>query len=318
VLELLLVASIAVLWRELKRDEWRVGVIAPLLLSSPYFLELHMGQFTFATCALLAIGLLMLDRSSKKSLAGGTLAFTIAVLLKMFPLASCAALIRYRRGFVAAAIAGVVVLAVTVPYFLEYRAEWQSFAKTNFGDTKSEGFHGGNYGLLYVIFLFAKDLGGHPAVVSFLKFAAVWQMIVLGLTAALVLWRKPTMLTGGLALAFAHMISYKHVWEHHASGAVVCAAFLLIRMNQDRRWWGRWVVVVCLLCLALPTPFVLVDALDIGVYDPTNDWSKLGRYLLPMCKAVPVLVLWIITCVQSYRERGVTPPAPWTVDSRDR
>jgi len=311
VLELLLIACAWLLWRELGTDEWRVGVIAPLLLSSPYFLELHMGQFTFATSALLAIGLLCLDRATKKSLAGGTAAFAAAVLLKVFPLAAGAALLRYRRGFLAGAIAAGLVVAVSLPYFLGHEADWRSFAKTNFGDTKTEGFHGGNYGFLYVLFLYAKDTGGHPAVLHFLKFAAVWQIAVLGVTAALVLWRKPTMLTGGLVLAFAHMNSYKHVWEHHASGALVLAAFLLIRMNQDRLWWGRWVVLACLVIIALPTPFLFVDAIDPRVYDPTNSWSKLGRYLLPMSKAIPMLVLWVIGCVQCFRERGVTPPPPW-------
>ncbi|MBA3457707.1 MAG: DUF2029 domain-containing protein [Deltaproteobacteria bacterium] len=304
VLELLLLVAAGLLWRELRSDEWRVAVIAPLLLASPYFLELHMGQFTFATSVLLAMGLLFLDRGSKKSLAGGTLAFAVAVLLKVFPLVAGAALLRYRRGFIAGAITAALVVAISLPYFLGHEADWRSFAKTNFGDTKTEGFHGGNYGFLYVLFLFAKDTGGHPAVLKFLEFAAIWQIAILGVTAALVLWRKPTMLTGGLVLAFAHMSSYKHVWEHHASGAVVLAAFLLIRMNQDRPWWGRWVVLGCLLILALPTPFYFVDALDPRVYDPTNSWSKLGRYLLPMCKAIPMLVCWMIGCVQVFRERG--------------
>lgn len=312
VLELLLLVAAFVVWRELRSDEWRVAVIAPLLLASPYFLELHMGQFTFATSMLLAIGLLFLDRGSKKSLAGGSLAFAAAVLLKVFPLVAGAALLRYRRGFVAGAIAGLLVVGVSLPYFLGHEADWQSFAKTNFGNTKTEGFHGGNYGFLYVLFLYAKDTGGHPAVLNFLELARIWQFAILGFTAALVLWRKPTMLTGGLVLAFAHMNSYKHVWEHHASGAIVLAAFLLIRMNQDRTWFGRWIVLACLVIMALPTPFFFVDAIDPTVYDPTNSWSKLGRYLLPMSKAIPMLVCWMIGCVQVFRERGVTPPAPWT------
>lgn len=311
VLELLLLGCALLLWRELKTLEWRVGVIAPLLLSSPYFLELHMGQFTFATSALLATGLYYLDRSSKKSLAGGTAAFAAAVLLKVFPLVAGAALLRYRRGFLAGAIAAILVVALSLPYFLGHEADWSSFAKTNFGDTKTEGFHGGNYGFLYVLFLYAKDTGGHPSVLHFLEFARIWQFAVLGITAALVLWRKPTMLTGGLVLAFAHMNSYKHVWEHHASGALVLAAFLLIRMNQDRVWWGRWIILGCIVIIALPTPFFFVDAIDPTVYDPTNSWSKLGRYLLPMSKAIPMLVCWMVGCVQCWRERGVTPPAPW-------
>lgn len=318
VLELLLAACVVVVWREVKL-RWALGLSAVLLLSSPYFLELHMGQFTFATSALLALGLLFLDRSDRvrsRAAIGGAVAFAAAALLKVFPLASGAALIRNRRGLVAAAVAGGLVAAMSVPYFALNPDDGRAFAKVNFGDTGAGGFHGGNYGFLYVIFLAARDLGGAAGVKGFLTFAAVWQLFVLGATAALVLWKKPSMLTGGLALAFAHMISYKHVWEHHASGAVVCGAFLLLRMVADDRTRMRWIALGCIVVLALPTPFVVIDALDVGVYDPTPQWSRFARYLLPMCKAIPALALWALALIQCVREspkleRMRTGPDAW-------
>jgi len=110
------------------------------------------------------------------------------------------------------------------------------------------------------------------------------------------------------------MISYKHVWEHHASGALVLGAFLIVRLREDRGWWGRWVGLGCVIALALPTPFVLIDSLDPRVWDPTPQWSPFWRFVLPACKAIPVLVLWLLAVVQSYREHDrsaplVRPPA---------
>lgn len=306
VLELLLAASCVVLWRQPIPLPWRTAAIAALLLSSPYFLELHMGQFTFAASALLALGLLALDRSTRVAsarFAAGTAAFAAAALLKVFPLASGAALVRHRRGLVAGAITGALVVAVTAPYFLAHADQWHAFATTNFGHRGTDGFHGGNYGCVYVMFLVARDLG-RGAVRHFGGFAAVWQVAVLGATAAFVIWRKPSMLTGGLALMLAHMITYKLVWEHHASGIVLACAFLLIPLAGDRTWRGRWIALGCLILLALPTPFVFVDAHDPRVFDPTWQWSHVARYVLPMCKAVPTLALYVVACVQVHRERA--------------
>lgn len=309
-LELLLGACTWLLWHELPAPPWRLAAIAVLLLGSPYFLELHMGQFTFATSALLAIGLWALDRSTRRIGIGGTAAFAAAVLLKVFPLASAAALIRHRRGFLAAAAAGALVLIASAPYFVASPAEWTAFARTNFGDTGTAGLDGGNHGVVYVIFLAARELGDPSSARAWLSLAPVWQVIALGATAAIVLWRKPTMLTGGIALAFAHMVSYKHVWEHHASGAVVLAAFLLVRLHCERAWPGRWIALGCVIALALPTPFVLVDALDIRVFNPSGGWSRLALFALPMCKAIPTLVLWIVALAQSYREGRSGPEVP--------
>jgi hypothetical protein len=301
-LELLLAGTLFVLWKIEASERWKLGLSAALLFSSPYFLELHIGQFTFATCALLAIGLALLDRSEKSFSPGGTAAFAAAVLLKIFPAAAGAALIRRRKGFWACAVAGGLVVLTAVPYFLSYPDEWKAFAKVNFGDTGTEGFHGGNYGFLYMVFLAMKGIGGPGAVKGFLIFARNWQLIVLGITAILVLWKKPTILTGGLTLACAHMISYKHVWEHHASGALVLGVFLLVRLNQDRAWIGRWIALGCVIALALPTPFVLVDTLDPNIYDPTPMWSPFWRFALAASKGLPVFALWVLGAIQCYRE----------------
>ena len=298
-LEILLAGTLFVLWKILPDWRWRIGLSTALLLSSPYFLEVHIGQFTFATCALLAIGLALLDRTEKGYSIGGTAAFAGAVLLKVFPAAAGAALIRRKKGLYAVLVAGGLVLLTALPYFLAYPDEWKAFAKVNFGDTGTEGFHGGNYGFLYMVFLAMGPRGAH----GFLVFAKYWQLIVLGISAAWILWRKPTILTGGLTLACAHMISYKHVWEHHASGAVVLGVFLLVRLHEDRAWIGRWIALGCVILLALPTPFRLIDSLDPNVYDPTPSWSPFWRFVLPACKGLPVFVLWVLGMIQSYRER---------------
>ena len=294
VLELVLACSIALLWRAGHALPWKVAYAAALLVSSPFLLELHMGQFTFATLALLSIGALQLDRA--RPISGG-LAYVLAALLKVVPLAAIPALVRHRRGRLAAAAAVAAVVATNAPYFLRHPGDWTAFYDRNFGPVGTDGFHGGNYGLLYVLWKLFVELG---IARSFQSFATAWQLGTLGVTALIVLWRKPPMLTGAIALMFAHMISYKHVWEHHASGAVVCAVFLLLHANAVA-WRGRWIAVACLIALVLPTPFVLVDPRVAGQWDPLPSWSPAARYLLPMCKALPELALWILSLVYVIR-----------------
>jgi hypothetical protein len=71
VLELLLVACLLAIWRAFEMQSWRVAACGALLVSSPYFLEVHIGQFTFATSALLALALFALDDRTKRLAPAG-------------------------------------------------------------------------------------------------------------------------------------------------------------------------------------------------------------------------------------------------------
>ena len=90
-----------------------------LLLSSPYFLELHMGQFTFVTAVFYAVALLLCARETPGVAAVGVAiaSFTLSVLLKIIPLVGIPALIRRRAGFWASVSGVVAILVLTVPVF---------------------------------------------------------------------------------------------------------------------------------------------------------------------------------------------------------
>jgi hypothetical protein len=306
-LELVLAGLVLLLWRTTSATPWRPALAAVLVLSSPYLLELHVGQFTFVACALLVTSLVLLERSSKRLCVGGSAALAGAALLKVFPLVACAALLRDRRGRLAVAIAGAAVLVTSVAYFAIHPDDW--FLNVNFGATELTDFHGGNYGFLYFALLVTRSIAGQPGVDGFLDAARWWQPVVIGLTAVIIVWRRPTMLTGGIALTLAHMISYKHVWEHHASGAVVLGVFLVVRL-LDAGGWRRWAAFACVVVLALPTPFALIDA-----YNPFHEpqWPLAWWFAIPACKALPTFALWVLALMQVVRERSTpslaSPPA---------
>lgn len=300
-LELLLGATLWCVGRQLGEERWRAFAWIALLVSTPYWLELHMGQFTFATFALLFCGLAALEAGRWRA---ASLGLAAAALLKVFPLAALAAVLRQRRGFVVCCLVAGAVVAVSLPYFAAHPEDWRRFAGANFGGAATAGMHSGNHGTLYVLHLLGDAVLGRWPAAGFARFAALWQMLALGGTAALVLWARPRALLGGAALMFAHVASYKEVWEHHYSGVVVAALALLaceLAAGHRRR---AQLVAACVVALALPTPFVLIDHTPPEVVDPSRGWALWARVLLPACKALPTLVLWALALRSIAAQRG--------------
>lgn len=309
--ELLLLACIAALAR---RMPGRPGAAAALLLllASPYFLELYMGQFTFATCALAVLALLRLEQRSG---LGGRLtaaaSLAASFLLKVFPAVVLPALWRRRSALAVGIAAGAALLALSLPGFTAHSGDWAVFYADNF-EPRLDGLDAGNYGLPYALHLAAGGLGVAWSPDTWSRFARLWQGGLLAATALLVLSsRQPSLLLGAATLLLAHFLSYAQVWEHHMSGAllVVLAAACVF----ERRGEGRalaWLFGAALL-LALPTPFALLDReLDPRVWDPAAGWPLAQRLLLPACKALPLLAAYTV-CVASLLRAGLGwPRAP--------
>lgn len=294
--ELLLAVLLVQLARR-ARDPSLAGLLtAVLLLSSPYFLELYMGQFTFVSVGLLALALLWLgDRASERVPWGGALTLAVALLLKPVGLAAAPAFLRHRQGRIALLFAGSLLVGLTAPYFAMWPREWAAFVHLNFVPT-ALGLDSGNFGVVYLGHLVARDLGvggSSPGA----AFAAFFHPTLLCGTALVVLLsRSNDAWLAGAVLVLAHFASYVHVWEHHMSAVVLLGSLMLCgAFGRGADWRSRWVWVVagCVVVLALPTPFALIDrALDPAVADPSPTWSPLERYALVLSKAAPLVVLY--------------------------
>ncbi len=81
---------------------------------------------------------------------------------------------------------------------------------------------------------------------------------MLAATALLVFHSRESRVRVGVsALLLANFLTYQQVWEHHITGVCVVAAILMTVPNYTRL---RYVsVLFCLLLLALPTHFGLMD-----------------------------------------------------------
>ena len=279
----MLAALLVVLWRQLPPDRWRVWVLVLLLLSSPYFLELFMGQFTFVSVALLCLGL-MAPR-------WGAL-YVVSVLVKPMGLAVWPVLLRRRSLWWLVGVSGAAVLLTTVPYFRAHPDQWRTFYAANI--LMEGGFHSGNYGLVYLQRLLVEDAGWQTGLRFWIPLMQLWRNLLLGGTAAVVLVaRRDQWRLAAPALLLAHFLSYQHVWEHHLSAVVVLGAVALTAPELGRR--QRRLVLASLLLLAVPSPFGLLDAAkDPRAWNPAETWPHGYSYLNLLPKVVPTAVMYAV------------------------
>ncbi len=291
-LEGLLVTLLVAFWRSLPGERLRVCTSVLLLLATPYFLELHMGQFTFATAALACLGVLFLDSEHQQlrttRLFLPAFLYTAAVLLKVFPALAIPALLRRRRGWVVSAVALTALVATNLGYFLGNRGSWERFRE--FTLEAAAGQNGGNHGLVYVFYLAGRDLGVDWTAERFGMFIVAWRLLVLGTLSLLVLVARDSPLKIGAAtMLLAQFVTYPQAWEHHSSGVLAIGLLLVCGLaNRNGRQRGRHALlglaVAALFLLALPTPFYILGPRP-------SLWPAYGRYLLPLSKAVPTLLL---------------------------
>lgn len=284
--------------------DWRLRCFSAclLLLSSPYFLELHLGQFTFLTLVLLSLGLLIQEHPRGR-LVGlrakllGALAYSGALLLKFFPIVTGAALIRHRRYLLGLGLA-ILMLALAIPYFVTHPNDLNIFYAKNLAN-QAGGMDSGNYGLVYLVYLLVHDLKAGWMIEHWMELTSWWRLGTLGLTALVVfLSREDRVILGTGALIFAHFVGYSQVWEHHMSGAIVVGLLMLMSLSTRDEQHGRSIVpallILSLLLLALPTPFALLDqAKDPSIWDPAANWPAYARYLLVLPKVIPTVAIYL-------------------------
>lgn len=317
VLELMLGLICWQFWR-LRVSRVRRGLACGLLLvSTPYFLELHMGQFTFVTCALVACATLVLDRRSRHQTPIGGLSLAAAALLKVFPLVALPALLREKHSTRAALIAIAVLALSCLPWFLTHPRDWEEFLARNMANL-TEGMNVGNYGLLYAIGLLTTKLGVTWDSPGWHAFARQWQIAVLGVS-AIVIWlsRARNLVLGVSAMMLAHFLSYVHVWEHHMSGALIFALLTSLSLERAGDRGRATIAAVAAVCLALPTPFALLDTSpDPTVWNPGIYWPFYQRLLLAASKWIPVSICYGL-CIEHFARAGLIRPGASGASGRD-
>jgi len=288
VIETLLFLLIFALKKPLGHSNKWVLTATLLLLSSPYFLELFIGQFTFAVVAACALAILLPHRGF----------FYGAVLLKVFPLVVLPAYLR--QGQWKHIMTTLLVLAVaTVPFAYSHPADLTIFFNTNFRPVG--GLDSGNYGVLRLVHLLAVDLNFNSLLVHWDRAVAVARLLTFAACCWLV-WtsRARQLVLGAAALLLAHFVTYQHVWEHHLSAVLVLGALLLTLPALSKR--DELLLFTGLTLGALPTPFAFFDvAKDPAVWDPSIAWPRYSAYVLVLCKVIPTLIFFLWSVQRLYR-----------------
>jgi hypothetical protein len=257
---------------------------ATLLLSSPYWLELYMGQFTMVAASLTCLGVLAWTRPDRARSASAVL-MVAAVLLKVFPLVTLPAFITKRSGLTLSLVTIAILVATNLPLFAGDPASVEAFWSKNFLG-EPVGLDAGNHSFLYVVFLGRQLLGGSWNLPLWGAVTIVWRVAVLAGSAALVLRARDLAVEiGAGALLLAHFVSYFQVWEHHLSAAVLAGLLVCVGLERAGRRREYRIALAATVALAFPTPFAWLPS------DPSA-WNSLHRVLPPLAKTVPLLVLF--------------------------
>ncbi|HEY0839060.1 MAG TPA: glycosyltransferase 87 family protein [Vulgatibacter sp.] len=272
----------------LTRELFGRGPLVPWLWAlwlayTPFWLELIMGQFSFAAGGLvfLAGGLAFMGKGKR-----ALLPWIAAVSIKIYPLVLLP--LWWRRGlFVLSSLLVALVALGNVPGFLHLPDTWPTFVGMNLAPTSVAPANAGNYGFAFfeqLILLKAFRLRGEywPLV------QRAGTLVALGAALALAARRRGLPLLSGIAaLMLAHQVTYKDVWEHHYSMVLPMGLFLLRDNLEHRRF--TCLIGAALVALALPTPFVLWDRPG---GDPAGAWNLAQQLAVPGAKALPALFLF--------------------------
>jgi hypothetical protein len=291
--ELLLLSCVALTWRVARDADQGARLAAMWLAYSPYYLELYMGQFSFAQGALM-FGMLALALGGRLS-RGFDLSWVASVLWKQNTALLVPVMVRLKR-WRALGMLCLLLVATAAPYFLLYPGSLNAFLR-NF-TSEPPWFQLGNLGFRQLVFDVMWSLGDTfgANLPEALYVGAQWIVVglFLALPAALILLdRRPDVLKHLALWVTAYFIIYHQVWEHH----YVMLLPVLVALSLKRTSPWLWAIYAL---LALPTPFYLIDPRgQVAVLDAMR-WTPIRPLwqdvLYHAAKAVPALLLygWLV------------------------
>ena len=285
VIELSLLLFLWVWSRRDRHRDTRWGATALLLVSTPYLLELHMGQFTFVATALAVSGVIVALQPGTGRLTGPLL-LALGAFLKLFPLLALPALAR--RGLWWLCGAGIAVTAALAGSGLLFPGDTEKLALLSGADDTTNP-HPGHMSLLNLVrvLMVAARLPPSPSAWSLLSPALLGMAIAF--TAFVVVRRRIAPLPGFCLILMAFLIVFYRTGEHHFSavlllGVVLVAELPRTAMTAD----ARKVLGAALVLIALPTPYALLPP------DP-SDWSTVASLLMAFSKVLPAGFVFVFT-----------------------
>lgn len=286
VTEIVLLGCACASWRLGSRPGERVVLASMWLVSTPYYLEIYLGQFSVVQGALV-FGMMLLAQTR----SGGwtpDLLWIASLLWKQSTGLFLPLYLRLRR-WRALGAATLAVVATAVPYFLMFPSAWPAFSANFVGGAPSHQL--GNHGFRQLLFSVASALLPKDRATVFVWVDAIWVIAAIGVG----LWvtfadRDPDPVLHLCLWTVSFFLLYHHVWEHHY------VLLLPVLVMLYRRTHSSMVLLLYGL-VAIWTPYVLMDPRGMAAYHAPMRWTPLQPRILDVLyhssKAVPACLLWL-------------------------
>jgi hypothetical protein len=291
--EVLLVAFALVMHRQIGERRRFGALLLGLLLFSPLYLEIYMGNATFVASTLVLLAIVA-DRNGRRALAA--LVFVLSLVVKPIGLVFLPALL-VRRRFADATIVGLAAVALAAPFFVQHPGAIRELIDANLG-SRDAGWvvHAGNQGLHGgLASLFARLDGldttriASLAELSFAARAALAALPVLLVVVALRATRRLADHPDAVVFLWCavYLLGFHDVWEHSYSILTLGFGCLAAsRLVPDR------LLLSCAILLALPTGFVFYDVRSSAFMDPEHSWGATIAVLHHLTKPAGVVILF--------------------------
>ncbi|MBN1401281.1 MAG: DUF2029 domain-containing protein, partial [Anaerolineae bacterium] len=299
----LVLLGCAYLCYRLAADPDQGAVLAALWLGfTPYYLELYLGQFSLVQAALILVLMVAAVRPSWGRWGGP--AWIASLLWKQNTALLAPVMLRLKRWRLLLA-ALLVVLLASAPYFARYPSALDAFLRNLQSGPPSHQL--GNLGVRQWLYSLSSALAPYLDLGLHAGLQTAWVTLVL----ALCLWLTfapgdPDALLLLCLWTSVYFLAYHDVWEHHYVLLLPVVAMLYRRT-------GSGLVLILYLCIALWTPYILIDPQGMAAYHAPMRWTPLQPRILDVLyhasKAVPALVLWAyIAGLIRRRTRAQTSP----------
>ncbi|MBI2620161.1 MAG: DUF2029 domain-containing protein [Ignavibacteriales bacterium] len=304
-LEFVLIVNLVVT-RKLISDERSAMVLMGIwLLFSPFYLELYLGQFSFAMASLLFWALVAWERNARRI---GDSSWIVSLIVKSNSVLLTPALLKQGRWKLVAMGAGVAIL-LAVPYFASVPGTYQEFAR-NYTKPMSMPQLLGNQGFAGLIGIAILRMNGlwtddlhelHARLDQMDRLMqtplSVWTAVILLLTLLVTIRAQRERRTDLFLLwILSYFLFYKHVWEHHYVMLLPVFVLLYLRITTGKLnlapgiFWGTFSII------ALPTLFPLIDLSNV-LFDPELYWETWKSFLYHVPKPLAVLLLYGALCL---------------------
>jgi hypothetical protein len=310
ILEALLGMSLWLTWRWFPDRRRALIAMSLWLLFSPYYLEIYLGQFSFAMASLTFWALHWWSSGPRRF---GDSAWIASLLLKSNSVLFAPALLKDRR-WKPVAVGAVLLAATSIPYFLAAPGSFRIFSQNVTGGLSAASLPG-NLGMAALVATSFLRLGGgwsasgpirdglEPGLVGPIELPLMLLTLLVGGATLFVTIRTSRRRFPELVLLWllVHFLAYKHVWEHHY--VMILPVFILLyrRMAEGSPvrispsvFWGAFALI------ALPTPFVFLDIPSAPI-DPEFQWTTAASLVYHVGKPVAVLAIYIALALAMLR-----------------